>query len=607
MLTTVGKEIGNAMNAAPATITEAFSNCVAMNADRPALKHKLNGAWQAVSWRTYASNVELFSRALIALGVGKGDKVAIIGSNSPEWFFADMAVMTMGAVIVPIYATSSDEQITYILNHSESKVLVTDDVSYLRRLEPLLPGTPCLTRVVVTKGEAPKGSPVLLGAREFETASGAVDADELTRRREGVGPDDVATLIYTSGTTGHPKAVLLTHRNCVTAARNIAMSTRVRGEYTSCSYLPLAHVGDRDYNLLSRLLDGGTVYFLESYEKFVENLREIRPTMWAGVPRVWEKLYEGIMHRRNALPEKTRRWTDWALRTGREHNWRLYKRQRVGLLLAAKYRVARALVLDKLLAAIGLDRVQEAITGGAPTPEHVLDFYVSLGVFLQDVYGQTEDHGTTSFATREAIRFGSVGKPYPLTEVRIASDGEILVRGDNVSPGYYKDPQLTAETLRGGWLHSGDHGYLDEDGFLWINGRKKDILITSGGKNITPVKIEDMLQELPIVEYAVVAGDGRKYLTALLMMNGERLARFAGRNGGALSESGDLLNDRRVVAAVDEHVEKVNRALSRAEQIKKYKILLAEASVASGELTPTMKVRRHSLLMKYVREVEEMY
>lgn len=591
----------------PQTITEAFDKCVRENSDRPALNHKVNDTWQAITWKMYGNRVNLYSRALMAQGVASGDMVAIIGANSTEWFFTDMAVMTMGAVSVPIYGTSSGEQIKYILNHSGSKVFVVDNIFYFQKIETVLGDIPGLKRVVVLKGEVPEGKDILIDFASFERSSEEVALGDLMQMKNSVKSDDMATLIYTSGTTGPPKAVILTHKNCITAARNVNMTIGIKGEIISCCYLPLSHVADRCINLFTRLMDGGTVYFIESYNKFLDYLREIRPTLWAGVPRVWEKIYEGIMNYRNSLPERKRKLIDWALGTGSDYNWRIYKGQKPGVLLRAKHFFARFLVINKLLAAIGLDRVQVTVTGGAPTSEKVLDFYVSVGIFLQDVYGQTENHGTTSFTTKGYIRFGSVGKPYPLTRVRVADDGEILVKGDSVSPGYYKDQQLTSETFRDGWLHSGDLGYFDEDGFLWINGRKKDIIITSGGKNITPVKIEDMLKQLPIVEYAVVAGDSRKYIAALLMINKDELVKFAERSSIRFGDYDDLLNSREVAATVDSHVQEVNSKLSRVEQIKKYRMLLTDMSVEGGELTHTMKVKRHFVLKKYKREVEEMY
>ncbi len=590
------------------TITSLFADRVAKTPQAVALYFKEGETWIPISWASYADRVDRFARALVAAGVGKGDRVALIGSNTPEWFVADMAIMTMGAVSVPVYATNSGEQIGYILNHSESRIFVVEEASYFQRIENLLDTLPQLERVVVMRGCVPEARGIATGADRFEEQGKSVSPEALQACRDAVTPDTASTFIYTSGTTGPPKAVILTHKNSVTAAWNVVLTTATRRRPgISCSYLSLAHVAERCINLLSTLLDGRTVYFMGGYERFAEYLAEIRPTFWAGVPRVWEKLYEGVMRNRDALPEGKRKLIDWALRTGGTYNWRKYEGRRISPSLRAGYKIARMLVITKLLRALGLDRAEIVVTGGAPTSQEVLDFFMSLGIWLQDVYGQTEGHGTTSFATKDAIRFGSAGKPYPLVEVQIADDGEILVRGDNVSPGYYKDPALTEETFRDGWLHSGDLGALDEDGFLWITGRKKDIIITSGGKNITPSKIEAALMGHPLIEHAVVVGDGRKFLGALLTLNKEEAEKICEGRGKAAEGPEDLIADPAIRDEIDRHVAAVNTGLARVEQVKKYTILPKAFSIEGGELTHILKIKRNVVRERYANEIEAMY
>jgi len=590
------------------TVTDLFRQRLARTPEDMALCFKKDGEWNPISWALYGKRVDGFAKGLIAAGVGKGDRVALIGSNTPEWFVADMAIMTMGAVSVPIYATNSGEQICYILNHSESKIFVVEDVSYFQRIEGLLEEVPQLERVIVLRGNTPEEEGLTTGFLPFEERGKGVSAETLQQVRDEVTPETPSTFIYTSGTTGPPKAVILTHKNNVTAARNVFLTTETKTpQRISCSYLSLAHVAERCINLLSTLIDGGSVYFMGGYERFAEYLAEIRPTMWAGVPRVWEKLYEGVIGHRDTLSPRKRRIIDWALRTGAKLNWQKYEGKALSLTLRAEYEIARLLVIRKLLRALGLDRAEIVVTGGAPTSKEILDFYMSLGIWLQDVYGQTEGHGTTSFATKEAIRFGSAGKPYPLVEVRIADDGEILVRGDNVSPGYFKDQELTEETFRNGWLHSGDLGILDEDGFLWITGRKKDIIITSGGKNITPSKIEAALMSFPLIEHAVVVGDGKKYLTALLTINEEEARKVSEGDKQGTEGFEDLSVDPRVKARIDQYVTEVNERLSRVEQIKKSSILPRAFSIETGELTHILKIKRNVVQETYAKEIEKMY
>jgi long-chain acyl-CoA synthetase len=590
------------------TILELFENRVRKTPDLNALCYKETGEWKTITWQGYKNRVDRFAKALIAQGIGTGDKVALIGSNIPEWFIADMAIMTMGAVTVPIYATSSGEQICYVLNHAECKLFIVEETGYFQRIEKFLDDVPKLERVIVVKGSVPPNENILMDLSTFEMVGEKVSEEDLKKVRAQITPNSVGFFIYTSGTTGPPKAVMLTHKNSVTAARNVFLTMQTETqEKVCCTYLPLSHIAERCVNLFSNLLLGTTVYFMRGYEHFAEDLKEIRPTLWAGVPRVWEKLYEGVMKYRDSLPEKKQKIIDWALRTGSEFNWRKYEGKNIPFGLKAKYHAARLLVLKKLLAALGFDRVEATVTGGAPTSEEILDFFVSIGIWLQDVYGQTEGHGTTSFATKDAIRFGSAGKPYPLVEVRIADDDEILVKGDNVSPGYYKDPELTKETFKDGWLYSGDLGYLDEDGFLWITGRKKDIIITSGGKNITPSKIETALMGLPLIEHAVVVGDGKKYLTALLTVSEEEGRKFAQKEGKAVKDRKDLLALKAVNEEIERHVNKVNEKLSRVEQVKKYRILPGPFSVETGELTHILKIKRNVVRDKFAKEIEELY
>ena len=331
------------------------------------------------------------------------------------------------------------------------------------------------------------------------------------------------------------------------------------------------------------------------------------PLCGRGVPRVWEKLHEAVSGYIAAQPAHKQKLIKWALATGLEVNQLLYEEKPVPLPLKISHKAAKSLVLNKILKSLGMDRVETAVSGGAVLSREVLDFFVGLGVWLQDVYGQTEGHGTTSFATREAIRFGSAGKPYPLVQVRIAEDGEILVKGGNVSPGYYKDPKLTRETFKNGWLYSGDLGRIDEDGFLWVTGRKKDIIITSGGKNITPAKIESSLMSSPLVEHAVVLGEGRKYITALLTVSIESAAK---RLSIPLEEAQDfslIVSDPKIRREIDSHINEVNAQLSRVEQIKKYTILDQSFTPETGELTHLQKLKRNVVAEKFKEAVEKMY
>jgi long-chain acyl-CoA synthetase len=590
------------------TVAGLFKERVSKTPDKPALSYKEGTEWKTITWQHYSDRVDEFARSLMALGVKPRDKVALIGSNTPEWFYADMGIMTMGAATVPVYGTNSGDQIIYILNHSESKVFVMDDIAYFQRIQDRLSEIPALKNIVLLKGPLPETKGPILLLNQFLVLKERTPMEDLQKMRKQIKPEDVDTLLYTSGTTGQPKAVMLTNLNSTTAGKNVDLTMNLKNvQITSPCYLPLSHVAERTVNLFYALYSGHITYFLGGYDKFKESLAEIRPTMWMGVPRVWEKLYEGVMGYRASLPDNKKKMIDWALSVGSDYNQRKYKKESISVILAAKYLVARSLVIKKLLRALGLDRAIVFVTGGAPTHVETLNFYISIGIWLQDVYGQTEGHGTTSFALRGDVRFGSAGKPYPLTKVELAPDGEILVKGDHVSPGYYKDPELTKETFKDGWLYSGDLGRFDEDGFLWVTGRKKDIIITSGGKNITPSKIESMLLGLPMIENAVVVGDARKYLTSLLILSEESVKKFAAEKGLTGSTYAEIVQNDEVKNEISRHIDLMNEKLSRVEQIKGFKILSQPFSQEGGELTPTMKVKRFVIQNKYATEIEDMY
>ncbi|MBA2882980.1 long-chain acyl-CoA synthetase [Desulfosalsimonas propionicica] len=591
------------------TISYLFSQKVKQNKDKDALFFKYDQRWQAVSWHEYGSRVDSFAKALIAEGVKPGRKVALIGTNSLEWFIADMAIMTLGAVSVPVYQTSSGEQIEYILRHSESCLFIIEEMEYWRRIEPYMSNLPFVDRIILLKGNSHIGKNKIIDLARFLKNGEKITNDDLAEIRLKIEPDTNATFIYTSGTTGPPKAVMLSHRNCIAAGKNVHLTTQTKTrQRITCSYLPLSHVAERSINLFSPLFNNDTViYFMRSYNWFAEDLKEIRPTFWAGVPRVWEKLYEGVMKFKAELSPSKRSVFEWAMNVGKEFNWRRYNNEPISVSLYLKHNLAHRLVIDKVLASLGLDRVEITVTGGAPTSREILNFFMSIGIWLQDVYGQTEGHGTTSFCTKDHIRFGSAGKPYPLVNVHIADDGEILIKGDNVAAGYYKDPELTEKTFVDGWLYSGDLGRFDEEGFLWITGRKKDVIITSGGKNITPSKIESYLMDNPLIEHAVVVGDGKKYVTALITIQEENLRQSIQKSDISSDDYGRLLESELIKKKIESHVKEVNQKLSRVEQIKKFQILPEPFSVEGGELTNILKVKRNVIIRKYETRIDELY
>jgi long-chain acyl-CoA synthetase len=583
------------------TINNLLLDRVNSSPNQTALFHSINDHWNKVSWKEYSDRIDAIGRALLNLGLKQGDKVAIIGRNTLDWFISDMGVMTAGLVSVPIYETSSSDQIRYILQHSNTKVIFAENSSYLERILPIVEETPSLETIVVQTNEVEESS-LIKSKSSFLTNNDQIDKELLNSARALIAPDSVATFIYTSGTTGQPKAVMLTHANTVTAAKNVYLYLEPEwkdSERLSCCYLPLSHVAERVVSLFTPLLDGRKVYIVSDMARIMDIAKQVHPTFWIAVPRVWEKIFESVRDHTKRLPKFKRKIFHWAISTGSRFNKFLQDGSAIPQGLKLQHNLAKHLVINPLLVSLGLDRVVISITGGAPSRPEINGFFSSIGLWLLEVYGQTENYGTTSLATNSQYKPDSCGRPFPLVELRIAEDGEILVRGNNVSPGYFKEPELTDQTFKDGWLYSGDLGQLDKEGHLRITGRKKDIIITSGGKNITPTKIENYLCESELVEYAIVVGDGKKYLTAIININKEKAE--------SLFSNFSKQNTHKIKELIDEHINQVNNKLSRVEQIKKYRIIFDEFTSDNGLLTNTMKLKRHSVLKHYENEIIDMY
>lgn len=584
------------------TLTSAFQHRCRMWPDATALHYRAGPEWVPVTWAGYGRDVDRLARALFGAGLGFGDRVALIGRNTYDWFVVDMAAMTSGLVSVPVYITSSLPQIIRQLQHSGARVIVTERLELLGGLEHRRNDVPELDYIIVTQGAVPEDVAGVIGMGAFLAAHADTMDDRLERARAQVEPDSLATLIYTSGTTGEPKGVMLTHRNSVTTGLNVAEALVPEwgdGEKLSCCYLPLSHVGERVVSILAPLFELREVFICSDLERVMDDVKSVRPTIFLGVPRVWEKIFDGFQANVANMSPLARRLIGWGLRTALEHEHALQQckaseRDVAGL----KYRIAQRLVTGRILRSLGLDRVRISITGGAPGNPDAGDFFNALGLWMQEVYGQTEGYGTTSLSLRSDYRPRSCGRPFPRTEVRIADDGEILLRGDTISPGYYKEPEASAETFVDGWLHSGDLGHLDADGYLWVTGRKKDIIITSGGKNIAPQAIESAFNGVPGINGAVVAGDMRHYLVAVVDVDSAALRQ---------SLPPDTTLEAHAAALVSNRLAEINTRFSRAEQIKKCLVVFDRFTQQEGLVTPTMKVRRALVLQRYADAISGLY
>ncbi|HVV88750.1 MAG TPA: long-chain fatty acid--CoA ligase [Kofleriaceae bacterium] len=568
----------------------------------PAYFERRGGVWRPTTWRDYAEQIRTVARAMIALGLPAGGKVAMLGFNRPEWVLFQHAAMMAGGVGAGIYTTCSPDEVAYIVGHAEAHLVLVEDEAQWRKVDARRDRLPALAWIVTMRDCPAIDDARTLSWQAFLARAAAVDDAVLDARLAALAPDGLATLIYTSGTTGPPKGVMLSHDNLAWTARTLIDLGTARDDDCSLSYLPLSHIAEQMMTIHIPATGGATTYFAESLDRVPDNLREVQPTVLFGVPRIWEKLHAGVAARLAQATGAKARLLAWARGiAARVVALRNRGKEPAGL-LALQYRLADRLVLSKIKTAVGLARARVCITGAAPLAREVLEFFASLDVTLYEVYGQSEDTGPTSFNVPGDNRFGTVGPAIPGVDVRIGPDGEVLVRGRNVFLGYHKDPDATREALVDGWLHSGDLGVLD-DGHLRITGRKKEIIITAGGKNIAPRNIEDALKELPLIGEAVVIGDRRKFLTVLITLDEAAVAALPAQAAGGVP--GHARADVR--AAIQARLDRVNESLARVEQVKKFTILPRPFAIDTGELTPTLKIKRGVVARKFAAEIDAMY
>ncbi len=576
---------------------------------KPAMHYHSGDAWETVTWSQYAERSRLFAAALIANEYEPGDGVAILSDNCPEWLISEMGAMMARAVAAGIYQTCTPEQTAYIAQHCEAKVAIVQDPSQWTKFSSQRKSLPKLKKIVLLKGADEIDDRMVCSFEEF-IAEGRDHLEAADVRFAELQDDDLAVLIYTSGTTGPPKGVMLSHHNLAWTAQqtNVAAGETVGDDDCVVSYLPLSHIAEQLFSIHLPATYGFPVWFAGSVDRLKETLGHARPTLFLAVPRVWEKFKAALEAKLSEATGLKSAIVRWAQKVGLKAGPKLIETGKVGGLLGLQYSLANRLFYSKLTAQLGLDRLRLAVTGAAPIGKDVLDFFMSCGIIIHEVYGQSEDSGPTTFNQPKAgcRKLGTVGLPFPGVDVRIADDGEICVRGPNVFQGYYKNPEATAEALVDGWLHSGDIGEFDPQGFLRITDRKKDLIITAGGKNVAPQNIEKLLRRIPAIGQAVVIGDKRKFLTALLTIDGEGGALYAAAQSWpedpeSLSKHEDFL--AHVQAGVDE----ANAELARYETIKRFVILPEDFSVEGGELTPTQKVKRKVVREKYAAQITQLY
>jgi long-chain acyl-CoA synthetase len=593
------------------TVVHRFRSRVESQPERPALREHANGDWKPLLWGDYGAVVEETAAGLVTLGVGPGDRVGLLSGNRPEWHIADMAILSVGAVTVPVYPTSSSSQVAYVLHDSGAKVCFVESAEQLAKVLLHLEDLPELELMVaLTSSPGLDRDSIMIDldrlradGRNELAATPTVVSDRVAR----IGADDIATLVYTSGTTGPPKGTVLTHGNLEWTISAVETMVGLSPDDRLLSYLPLSHIAERIVSHVGQIVSGGETWFAQSLSTVPEDLRACRPTIFFAVPRVWQKFHDAILDQIAAKPRPVRALIEKYLELGLAS----VKAGEGGPTLPPKQqRMYRA--LDRTIGAqlrhkIGLDQVRMVVSAAAPIHPDLLRWFHALGVPIAEVWGQTEDSGPATINPLSAIKIGTVGVALPGLEVVAAADGELMVRGGSVCSGYYGHPVATAELIDAdGWMSTGDLGSIDADGYVSITGRKKDLIINAAGKNISPSEIETRLAMEPLIGQAVVVGDGRKYLVALLTLDPDDAADWADEHG-AFADINNLINDPKLRAEVEAGVERVNREHAPVEQIKHWRLLPEPFTVEGGELTPTMKVKRAVVIDTNSDSVEEMY
>ncbi len=592
------------------TLARMFWNRVELSGDKPAQQLKQRGAWKTLTWREVGEVVREISTGLVALGRRRGEAVGILSASRAEWVQADFAIFTAGCVTIPIYPTYPPDLIQYIVNDAGVKTLIVEDPSQLAKVLEVDAALPGLEQIVVVQGyEGKEPSPRLFtweALRRVGRERGEALKTELAARVADTAPDDVATIVYTSGTTGPPKGVVQTHGNHISALESAAQTTSIAEGNVHLLFLPLAHSFARLESFIG-VHRGLCTAFAESIDKLRENLPETRPHFICSVPRVFEKVYAGALAKADGGSPIKRKIFWWAVGVGKEVSRLKQAGRPIPAGLGVKYAIAHKLVFSKMHAALG-GRLRFAVSGGAPLSRDIAEFFHAAGILILEGYGLTETCPVLTNNREDAFKFGSVGKPMPGVEVKNAPDGEILGRGGNIAKGYFKKAEATREVfLDDGWFATGDIGRFDEDGYLFITDRKKDLIVTAGGMNIAPQNIENLLKTDPFISQAMVHGDRRPYPVALITLNAEELAKFAREQGILAVEPAVLVKHPKVLERVQRTVDDKNSELQSYAKIKKFLVLPEDFTVENGALTPTLKVKRRVISDRHRAALDSLY
>ena len=587
------------------TLPEIFLKQAAIyGSSRIALRYKINNQWQDILWNEYFITVQKIAAALTKLGLESSDKVCLLSRNCPEWLCIYLAVQSLGCHLVPIYPNSTPEQVQYIVKHSESKILIVENEEQLHKTGNGHKALPPLIKTILLVGK--KAADVMTYA-ELLTLGTDSDPNFLRDQIAKLSPESPAGIIYTSGTTGPPKGVILTQKNVIFVARSFL--TRFRGIYEeeTISFLPLSHIAEQLLTIVAGTIVADKISFAQSIETVRADLLQVRPTLFLSVPRLYEKVYSAILETIASASYLKRHLFNWALRTGDKVRKYRNSPHRIPKFAFTQWKIAEQLVFKTIRKKLGLERTHILVSGAAPLPAEVSRFFGSIGMDIFEVFGLTETTGVCCTTLPGKTIPGAVGPPILGCEVKIADDGEIITRGENIFRGYWKDPAASSEVLKDGWFYTGDIGYFDEEGYIHITDRKKDLIVTAGGKNIAPQNIENMLKLYQGVSQVVVVGDKRRYLTCLFTLNKDSLPKLCAQLGIGILSVEEAVKNKFIIDKFQEYVEKVNSMLARFETIKYFRILPNDFSVETGELTPTLKLKRRIITEKYKSIIDLMY
>lgn len=590
----------------PATIAELFIKAAAKYEKPGALNYKKAGEWHRISSAEVVERAEAIALGLHSLGLSPGDKAAILAPNSPDWTLADAGCQFCGVIDVPIYTTLSPESIRYILNDSSSRILFVDTLAAYHRIASIIPECPMLERIVFFDDSKNGGDLTLAELEELGRDHARTNPGGGGGLRDAVNHDDIATLIYTSGTTGEPKGVMLTHDNIISNVIDAGEKYTFSPDDRPLSVLPLSHVFERSAMYLY-ILNGMAVHYAESVEKVPENLLEVRPTIFVGVPRIFEKVYAKAKLKAAQGGGAKEKIFDWAINVAKEYALTVEKGQSVSIVLGLKHALADRLVYSKFREFFG-GRLRSCITGGAALPDDIYLIFTGAGVPIMQGYGLTETSPVLTSNNPEAARLGTVGRPIRNVQVRIAADGEVEALGPGVMLGYYNKPEATSAVFTDdGWFRTGDIGEIDADGYLKITDRKKELFKTSGGKYIAPSPIEQLIRSSRFVNQAVLVGNERKYAAALIVPNFEMLDSYAKHKNFPQMSDEEYCRDQRIIDLIERQVAAATKGLAQFETVKRIALIERELTVDGGELTPTMKIKRRVVDEKYKDVIDSLY